>query len=71
MRMDLLLVVLAFHHVKGIDWSSSVRSNDFISYDFFADTVQAYRTETVPSVKRQKVVDGPVGPFMALANDGN
>lgn len=58
MRMDPVLVVLAFHRVTEIDLSSSWGSDEFPSYDLATGTVQGYPAERFGLVKCQNVDGG-------------
>lgn len=71
MRMDPVLVTLAFYRVAKVVWSSSSGSDDFLSYYFVTGTVQGYRAEWIGPVKRQRVVDGPEVPDIAPVVDVN
>lgn len=55
--------------MTDIDWSSSCRADDFISYNFSTGTVQCYPAEKIPPVKRQKVDDNVAVPVMVPAID--
>lgn len=69
--MDLILVTLAFYRVTGIDWVSSVGSDDVIAYVFNTGSIQGYPAEKIVPVKRPNVDDGPVVPIMTTAVDVN
>lgn len=71
MHMDQVIVVLAFHRVTEIIWSSHSGSKDFVSYDFATNTVQGYTAEDIEPVKRNKVDVGSVVSVMVRAIDVN
>lgn len=68
-RMDLVLLALAFYRVSKHGWCSPSGSDDFLSYDFASDTLQGYQAEEIAPVERQKVNDDPVLPESATAVD--
>lgn len=69
MRMDSVLVSLAFYCVTEIDWSSSGSSDDFLSYDSAKNIMHDYPAERIAPVKRQKIDDDPVVPVLAPTVD--
>lgn len=58
MRMDPVLIALAFHCVTKIDWSSPGGLDNFLSYDFAMGPVQGYSAlRTAPgNIKRFMLV---------------
>lgn len=55
-----VFISLPFQRVTEIDWSSSGRSDSYLSYDFVTGTVQAISAAWHAPVKRQKVDAGPM-----------
>lgn len=66
-RMHPVLVVFALYCETDIDWSLAGGSDNVLAYDFFSDTVQCYRVEKIPEVKRQKTNAGPAVAIMVPA----
>lgn len=60
MRLNPVLVAFVFRNVSKIDLSSSVGSDDLLSYDFATGTMRGYLVEISVSVKREQVDDGSV-----------
>lgn len=56
MRIDLILIDLAFLHVTDIDWSSSGDFADLVYYDYATITVKGYPAEKIALVKRQMLI---------------
>lgn len=67
MRMDPVLVALAFHNATEVDWFSSGGQDSFLAYYFAIGTVQEYAAERLVPVRIQQVIDGPDAPVSAPA----
>lgn len=59
MRIESVLVALAFHRIIEVDWSSSGVPYELIVYDFTRSTVYLYPAEILAQVKGHKLMIVP------------